>query len=289
MIYKSILKILFFLTTSYSYSQKIEGKVINKEDKSGISYVSIGIPNKSVGTVSDADGNFKLILTDEIKATDYIIFESVNYQSVKSDVLSIKNNGTVEMISEPELLEEIVINTKNGSEKKVGRKSTGLSLINYSFYSAYENDSVDDALSKETGMAFKLKKDSKINSLNFNISSNQYKLLKFRVNIYQIEDGVPNKSLFEDKDFIFTVENEYIGWYNVDLKDYGLYLDKEIGEIAVTIQWIESVKTTESSKFFSIPVSLTGGSHYIRNKAMDRWKKQKQSLSFYLEITEYDK
>jgi len=49
---------------------------------------------------------------------------------------------------------------------------------------------------------------------------------------------------------------------------------------------LESEKSNDKSKFLSIPVSLTGGSQFIRNKTMDRWQKNKQSLSFYVDVAE---
>ena len=52
------------------------------------------------------------------------------------------------------------------------------------FYT-YEEKGVDDRLSKEIGMKFKLQNDCKINDLNFNITSNEFSSLKFRLNIYE--------------------------------------------------------------------------------------------------------
>lgn len=91
---------------------------------------------------------------------------------------------------------------------------------------------------------------------------------------------------FAAKNIIFKVDDNYTGWFNVDIRDYDIFLDKELDEVAVTIQWLESEKSNDKSKFLSIPVSLTGGSQFIRNKTMDRWQKNKQSLSFYVDVAE---
>ena len=199
-------------------------------------------------------------------------------------ILSRRENYLVK--EQEEILEEVVIDLKKGKLQKLGKKNLGLDLTHFSFYSSYEHDVVDDALSKETGMLFKLKKDCWVNSLNFKISSNEYKHLKFRINFYKIEDGVPGEQLFAAKNIIFKVADNYTGWFNVDIRDYDIFLDKELDEVAVTIQWLESEKSNDKSKFLSIPVSLTGGSQFIRNKTMDRWQKNKQSLSFYVDVAE---
>ncbi len=74
-------------------------------------------------------------------------------------------------------------------------------------FNYYEKD-VDDRLSKEIGMKFKLKKDCKINDLNFNINSNEFSSLKFRLNFYKIENGFPTILIFE-KDIVFEIKDEF--------------------------------------------------------------------------------
>lgn len=153
--------------------------------------------------------------------------------------------------------------------------------MHMNFYTAYEKE-VDDRLSKEVGMKFKLKKDCKIEDLNFNITSNEFSSLKFRLNFYKIENGLPTM-LIVQKEIIFEIKDEFLGWYRLDLKPYEIYLDKESEDVAVTIQWVESKKTNEKSKYFGISTaaSVTETAFY-REKAMDTWSASGQGLSFYL-------
>ena len=67
------------------------------------------------------------------------------------------------------------------------------------------------------------------------------------MNFYDLNDGKPD-NLIVQKNIIFEIKNQYMGWYTVDLKPYAIYLEKELGNIAVTIQWLESVKSNEKSK-----------------------------------------
>jgi len=281
-----ILLVVFSVTFLTNAQEVIAGKVKDSISGSVLPYVNIGIAGKSAGTVSDKEGNFKLKLNNLINDNDEVTFESAGFKTVTYKVSSLKERSIIELQTESEILEEVVIDLKKGKLQKLGKKNLGLDLTHFSFYSSYEHDVVDDALSKETGMLFKLKKDYWVNSLNFKISSNEYKHLKFRINFYKIEDGVPGEQLFATKNIIFKVENNYTGWFNVDIRDYDVFLEKELGEVAVTIQWLESEKNNDKSKFLSIPVSLTGGTQFIRNKTMDRWQKSKQTLSFYVDVAE---
>ena len=67
------------------------------------------------------------------------------------------------------------------------------------------------------------------------------------------------------------------------LEPYDIRLMEDLKEVAVTIQWIESVKTNEKSKYFAISTaSSPTHTAFFREKAMDKWGKAGQNLSFYL-------
>ena len=137
-------------------------------------------------------------------------------------------------------------------------------------------------MSKEIGMKFKLQNDCKINDLNFNITSNEFSSLKFRLNIYEIENGFPTE-LIVQKDIIFEIKDEFKGWFYLDLKPYDILLEKQRENIAITIQWVESKKANEKSKYFSISSGMSlSETSFFREKAMDKWTKSGQGLSFYL-------
>lgn len=280
-----------FLTISLLNAQKtITGKIIDGESQIGFPYVNIGIENKGVGTISNNDGTFTLKLNEQISDDDEIVFSHIGYESQRLKVTELLKMNIITLKAEINTLDEVLISPKKGKikEKRLGRKSSGLiKVLFYGFYSNYEHDVVDDALGKETGMSFKIKEECKINKLNFYILTNQYKSLKFRVNFYEIEDGLPGSFLF-NKNILFEVKDGYTGWFQVDLEEYELYLDKEIEAMAVTIQWVESEKINSHSKFFNIPLAKSFNlTQYIRNKAMDSWNKQNTALSFYLDTSCY--
>ncbi|MCA6497788.1 MAG: hypothetical protein IM558_08640, partial [Chitinophagaceae bacterium] len=190
-------------------------------------------------------------------------------------------NNEIELIPEKRQLEEVVVKFKKSKPKILGRNSKGLGLIHTNFYT-YEEKDVDDRLSKEIGMKFKLQNDCKINDLNFNITTNEFSSLKFRLNIYQIENGFPTELIVE-KDIIFEIKDEFKGWFYLDLKPYDILLEKQRENIAITIQWVESKKANEKSKYFSISTAMSiTETSFFREKAMDKWTKSGQGLSFYL-------
>lgn len=275
---------LFLVITINSFSQVkiINGEIKDFEKKTYLQYANIGISNKNAGTVSNSNGKFSLKLNESINKNDLVTFSYVGYQT-KTIAISKLNllDNVIELKPDSNQLEEVVVKFVKPKPKILGRNSKGFGLMHSNFYTYYEKD-VDDRLSKEIGMKFKLKKDCKINDLNFNITSNEFSSLKFRLNFYKIENEFPTELIIE-KDIVFEIKDEFKGWFNLDLKPYDIYLDKESEDVAVTIQWVESKKTNEKSKYFSISTAMSAtDTSYFREKSMDTWKKTGQSLSFYL-------
>ncbi len=278
-----IISSLLFYYCSFSQETIIQGKVMDSVTNTGLSYVNIGIAKKGVGTVSDKDGVFKLKLNEKTTSNDTILFSFIGYETQRVLVSALKNKNTV-ILLEPKTttLSEVVIKPKKFKLKKIGRSTVGVGLTSMNFYSYYEKD-VDDRLSKERGMKLELKKDCRIKDLNFNIKANQFKSLKFRINFYKIENGLPS-DLIVSKNIICEIKDGYLGWFKVDLEPYNICFDKETKEVAVTIQWVESKKMNEQSKFFDISCVISPfHTCYYREKAMDTWTKNNAcSLCFYL-------
>ena len=275
---------LFVAITLNSFSQEkiINGEIKDAENKTFLQYANIGISNKNTGTVSSFDGKFSLKLNESINENDLVTFSYVGYRT-KTIAISKLNllNNVIELEPEKNQLDEVVVKFVKPKPKILGRNSKGFGLMHTNFYTYYEKD-VDDRLSKEVGMKFKLKKDCKINDLNFNITSNEFSSLKFRLNFYKIENGFPTELIVE-KDIVFEIKDEFKGWFFLDLKPYEIYLDKETEDIAITIQWVESKKANEKSKYFGISTAISPTETFFsREKSMDTWTKSGASLSFYL-------
>ena len=281
---KFVKLLLLFLITFNMFAQKknISGEIKDSQSNSILEYVNIGIANKNTGTVSNSKGIFNLRLNDKVNTNDTIVFSHVGYKSKKIIVNQLKQENNLILLEPSDnMLKEVVIKFKQPKTKQFGRSSKGLSLMHSNFYYAFDKD-VDDRLSREKGMKFKIKKDCKVNDFNFNITANEFKSVKFRLNFYKIENDLPT-NLIVDKDIIFEIKNGFRGLYTLDLKPYDIYLDKEMGDIAITIQWIESVKENGESKFLAISTAMSATeTSFYREKNMSSWHKSGQSLTFYL-------
>lgn len=280
--YTSTLVFIFLSFGFYAQENLISGEIKDSQTNSSLEYVNIGIVNKNAGTVSNEKGIFKLKLNEKVNPNDTIVFSHIGFETKKIVVNQLKSKqNEIKMTPFENSLKEVVVTFKKPKEKQFGRSSKGLGLMHFNFFTALDK-TVDDYLSRERGMEFAIKKDCKVTDFNFNITSNEFKLVKFRLNFYKVENGLPSKILIE-KDIIFEVKDNKLGLFTLDLKPYNIYLDKEMGDIAVTIQWIESVKSHEKSKYFSISTAMSATENsFYRERNMANWSKTGQSLTFYL-------
>lgn len=273
---------LTVVSTGFSQEIKLEGKITDSSNLA-LPFVNIGIPMKHIGTVSNKNGDYSLEIPSNTLENDSVVFSYIGYKTIKKSVAELKSQEVklIQMEIEENQLDEIVFETKKLKEKKLGRTNKGLGFMQFNFYTTKEKE-VNDRLSKELGMNFKLKKNCRLDKFNFAISQNEFKSLKFRINIYNLIDGEPQDLLISDN-IIFEVNKE-IGWKSIDLNPYNIYLKEELDDFLLTIQWVESEKLEPESKFFSLPASKSPFHKvYYREKALDSWKIQTGSLSMYLD------
>lgn len=279
-----IILFLFFSIISYSQNNVLRGEVIDVENNKPIPYVNIGVFNKMVGTVSNREGLFNLKLNEEINVNDTITFSAIGYKTKHVPISNLdKDNNVVLIESKIEQLEEVIVLPSQKQELTIiGRdKKGGLSS---KFFSPYD-ENIDDKLSREQGMLFKIKNSYEVQDINFHISLNEFKNVKLRLNFYKVEHGLP-KELLNKKDIIIDVEDGQLGWVNFDLKPFNIFLDKSLGEVAITLQWLSSMKKTENSEHFGITaVNSLKKNGLFRSKGMEKWAKWGQTLSFYLNCT----
>src|SRR4029077_18928698 len=94
------LMILIFISTSATHviaqipsteNITLHGKVLDRETNLPLAYVSVGVLNKSRGTVSDTIGQFGFSITDEY-FSDSLQFSIVGYNSLRIAVKDFISN-----------------------------------------------------------------------------------------------------------------------------------------------------------------------------------------------------
>ncbi len=284
-IFLSILFALTFAKTGFSQiltkeGITIKGKIIDQENNHPLSYVSIGVLNKSIGTLTDTLGNFIFQVSQENLA-DTLQISLIGFFSKKITIknfIESKENMISLRLKVIELAEVGIINSKVNTET-IGRQGNGKFIQ----VSIHNKKSVEETIGSEIGMRYKTKKmNATLKDFSFNISGNNFNQIKYRINIYSVKNNMPDTLLY-NKQIFMTLDNFKTGWTKVDLEPYNIRLPQDF---IVTIQWIESRMDKKEDPITLIPVGKTFFSKncYARIASQDKWKRIGMNLSSFVTL-----
>lgn len=165
--------------SSVSAQTIVKGHVVNERGET-VEYVSIGFEEDSVGTISDAKGNFELEIPDNRK--NDLVFTHVSFQKtiVPYETYANGQQLTVTMKDKVVELAEVVVGKKNKPQKIAGKAISG------PVASFRGKGKIDGA---EWGPVFKSKKDYVISDILLTIKGISYQWCVLSFNIYEIQGG----------------------------------------------------------------------------------------------------
>lgn len=108
---KYFLVVICALSAYVSTAQKltISGKVVDKETKEVLPFASVGIMGKSLGTITNLQGEFDFHLPNELRNNIFVI-TSLGYKTFEAPVWSlISDSVVIQMERSNSLLQEVVI------------------------------------------------------------------------------------------------------------------------------------------------------------------------------------
>ena len=157
----------------------VKGCIVNERSET-IEYVSIGFEEDSVGTISDANGNFELEIPTNRK--NDLVFTHVSFQKAVVPYETYANGQqlTVTMKDKVVELAEVVVGKKNKPQKIAGKAISGP-------MASFRGKGKADAL--EWGPVFRSKKDYVISDILLTIKGSSYQWCVLSFNIYEIQDS----------------------------------------------------------------------------------------------------
>jgi hypothetical protein len=210
--------LLFILLSGLVHGQKtIVGKVLNKTTHAPIPFANIGVVNSNVGTISNMDGSFSILLPQRLNR-DTLIFTSLGFfkQGLAVSSLESKKDYTIYLNERVTLLQSVIITAKKIKDKDID-------VGNRTYYGGnYEPDTT------YAGRAVALLIDSKnfpegtsfpvyVKKAKLLILRNNFQSFKFRVRInkYDSLTGKPGEDLLEKS--IVEESDMKSGWLIFDL------------------------------------------------------------------------
>lgn len=268
---KTILFVLIFINISCFAQLKVfDGLLKDIETNQSLAYVNIGIVDKNVGTVSDVNGKFELNLNNQFD-NEVLKISMIGYVTqtfrVKVFKENLLKNNLIYLEKSVATLKEVVIRSKKLKTKILGNK-LDKKTVSAGF--------VNNVLGNEIGIIVKIKKKpTYIEDFNAIVDYNNYGNFKFRINFYNLKNGLPNNSILQEN----IIANSTIkkGKLTIDLRDYNISVTEDF---FVSIELIEGLG--EGGLHFLADYS--GTPIITRSASQGKWNKI-DGLSFGFNLT----
>src|ERR1035437_2754328 len=125
--------LLFSLLSALTYGQKtIVGKVLNKTTHEPISFANIGVVNSNVGTISNMDGSFSILIPERLNR-DSLFFTSIGFkkQGLAVSGLESKKDYTIYLNEKTTVLKTFVVTAKKLKAKNIDSGNKTYIMGNY--------------------------------------------------------------------------------------------------------------------------------------------------------------
>ena len=224
------------------------GQVIDAAIEEPLPYVNIGLVNQNIGTVTDEAGYFELEVPGNGFADATLRFSMIGFEPQDFTLQEYRDQKilTIPLKEKATALEEVVLTTKRNKyqTKILGNKTTS-QLI----YAAFTTNK----LGNEMGFLVRGRKNPMIlKKFNVSLVENDYGPIRFRLNFYDLKDGLPNETLLNENIIVET--DIQSGIVSKDLTPYEIVIDQDF---FVAIEWIEDLgpgKLFFSGGFFGSPL-----------------------------------
>jgi len=259
--------LLLCFCTGISIGQVYSGKLINSQNHQPVPYANIGIVGENIGTTSDVKGFFSVILKSEFNK-DILRISSIGFESKEYVIESFKqefqNDNTVEIVLLPQTysISEVIIKPVKTRYFTLGNFCDSASCYGNAFYSKQ--------LGTEIGVRIKLPsrvKKTYINSFRFYVGEITYSSFPVRLNIYNLDNGLPFENILKEPIFIEIKDK---GEYNIDLSEMNIAAD---GDFFLSLEYYRIADEVDGKLIFCAVQSKSKkqGNDFYRFTSQGKW------------------
>lgn len=225
-----ILTLIFLTTCGSLLAQNVAGVVVDANTRKPVQFVNIGIVGQNLGTVSDSDGEFQLVV-DKSLDSDSMLFSVIGYEPRMIKIRELRNNisGEVEMKERKYEIDEVTIKPKDFKEKILGITSRS-SMIEAGFK--------DNKLGYEYGILIKNKKPTYIKQVQANIAQCTYDTIFFRLNIYEVQGKDEFVNILKKPIYIYLLKENVENEIFVDLRSFNIVVE---GDFLVAFEHVKDL------------------------------------------------
>jgi len=225
---KYSLIIFYCFMGSISFGQtEVNGKILNRDSKEPVAYANIGIPKTDVGTLSNQDGSFSILIPAK-HSSDTLLFSALGFGKRAIPVQTLTKKTTVIYLGEKNtVLNETVVYGQKTANKvfELGNSEFKGGIITTDTTYAGRSNSL---LIENRGPQYKkeLQFPVYVTKASLRIFKNNLKSFKYRLRLNEVDSltGSPGKDLLQRSIVAeSTVRN---GWLDFDLSQLNLVMSK---------------------------------------------------------------
>ena len=245
----------------------LSGTVLDSKTAGPVDYVNIGLVNKAQGTVSDMDGTFELRVIQASKS-DTVRISRIGYRPMVYTLgeleSALSRSPIISLDEERTALDEVVISQKEAMKNRIGFTYFTEDLV------AYWNNR--RALGGEHASKILVRKGPlKLEDLSFQVIRNISDSLLVRVNVYEIDKGLPGRNITREN-ILYTLK-EKSGQVIIDLSPYDIVVDDHF------IVSLEMLKVYGDKVGMTIAAYNDGYRSYSRLISQDRWRRMRKGTT----------
>ncbi len=254
---KALVVLLGLTVLGLKGQTSISGTIKTAVSKEALAYVNIGILGAGVGTVSNENGSFRMDIRKKYYQ-DSLKISMIGFRSktfLVQDFIQLLEKEKVVYLSEKVLeLEEVVLVNRKLKNRTLGNRTTSKIL----------SDGFDsDQLGNEAGLVIRIKKSpTYVQSFHASVAKNEHKELKFRLNFYNLKNGLPYQNILKEN--IIVTSTLASGILSVDLRRYDIVMEEDF---FVSLEWIEDFGAGD----LRFSIGFLGSPVIYREASQGRW------------------
>lgn len=251
---------LFIFPFLLANAQTFEGVIKDAKTNQPLPYVNVGIIGKSVGTVTDSAGHYKLNLASH--DADSLKLSMIGYIAQTFRVSAFVSDAHKTILLQPSVtqLKEVKVSNRKWKEGILGNTSQS-DNSNAGFR--------ENRLGYEIGTVIKIKKSpTYLKKFNVHISNASSYPVRLRLNFYSLKKGMPDQLLQNQNIYVDVLAGQKD--IHVNLEPYNIFVDDTF---FTSLEWIENSKGR--GLMFSAYLSLFGSGAVIsRETSQANWEKE---------------
>jgi hypothetical protein len=256
-----------FIIPAITFGQLREGRVVSSQNDQRIGFVNIGVVGKNIGTVSDQNGNFRIVI-DSIYNNDSVRFSVIGYEPQTFPVrrLSDLPDKTLYLNPLEFYLSEIKVVYSKPREIRLGYP-----VISDALRSGFS----DNDLGSELGVIINTRKRVRLKDLNLNVGVCTYDSVSYRVNIYEVINQTEFKNILTKPIYISFSKEKIDEDLTFDLWENSIIVE---GDILVTLELFKNLgegRLLFKTEFFT-------GITYHRKTSQGLWTQSPGAVGLYL-------